>query len=357
MDEIDVVFTMDTTGSMYPCLAEVRRRVSETVKRLFDDIPGIRIGIIAHGDYIDRRTSYVTHCMDLTNNKDALVDFVKGVGRTDGGDLPECYELALRRAREMHWRDGAKKAVVVVGDAEPHPVHYALNTLAIDWKDEVRTMGLGGTTIYAVRCLERSYPQFTKFWELLGEMTPGGATIRLHQFPDIVELIHAICYKQAGNEYLEQYEQELISNMRLNRGIANFIDTLLGRETSTATVMFGSADLESVPPGRFQVLNIDKQMPIKDFVLSTGAEFRKGRGFYEFTKTETIQERKEVVLMDKKSGDMFTGRKAREMIGVPYGTRARLKPADLEKYRIFVQSTSYNRILMPSTMFLYEVMV
>ena len=43
--------------------------------------------------------------------------------------------------------------------------------------------------------------------------------------------------------------------------------------------------------------------------------FRAGRGFYEFTKPEIISNKKEVVLVDKVTGDMFTGSEAFDMIG------------------------------------------
>jgi hypothetical protein len=59
--------------------------------------------------------------------------------------------------------------------------------------------------------------------------------------------------------------------------------------------------------------------------------------------------------MDRKTGDMFSGRKAREMIGLPEGTDARLSPTALAQYRVFVQSTSANRKLVGGTGFLYEV--
>ena len=49
------------------------------------------------------------------------------------------------------------------------------------------------------------------------------------------------------------------------------------------------------------------------------------------------------------------GEKAREMLGLSSGETARIRPASLEKYRVFVQSTSANRRLIKSTRFLYEV--
>src|SRR5215468_8082549 len=77
---VEVVFSFDTTGSMYPCLTQVRRNVKSTVTRLFEEIPGIRIGIIAHGDYCDAGSTYVTKHLPLTDKVDAIVKFVETVG-------------------------------------------------------------------------------------------------------------------------------------------------------------------------------------------------------------------------------------------------------------------------------------
>ena len=41
------------------------------------------------------------------------------------------------------------------------------------------------------------------------------------------------------------------------------------------------------------------------------------------------------------------------MIGA--GGANKIKPTSFDKWRVFVQSTSYNRVLMPGTGFLYEV--
>ncbi|GJD17992.1 hypothetical protein RIVM261_029480 [Rivularia sp. IAM M-261] len=65
MSSIEVVFSFDTTGSMYPCLTQVRRRIKETVTRLMNELPLIKIGIIAHGDYCDAGSTYVTKHFNL----------------------------------------------------------------------------------------------------------------------------------------------------------------------------------------------------------------------------------------------------------------------------------------------------
>ena len=117
---IEVVFSFDTTGSMYPCLTQVRRKIKETVTRLLDEIPGIRIGIIAHGDYCDAGSTYVTKHLDLSGDVATICNFVQNVQPTGGGDAPECYELVLHEAQSLSWTPTNAKTLVLIGDDIPH---------------------------------------------------------------------------------------------------------------------------------------------------------------------------------------------------------------------------------------------
>ena len=162
----------------------------------------------------------------------------------------------------------------------------------------------------------------------------------------------AVCYQQSSNEQLQAYEQEVAKQGRMSRGLNKIFNTTLKREVTSD---YESAVLKAVTPGKFQVLEVDNEISIKAFVLENRLTFKTGRGFYEFTKTETIQGRKEIVLMDRSMGDLFEGEAAREMLGLPMGETVRIKPSNLEKYIVFVQSTSANRKLMRETRFLYEV--
>ena len=60
---------------------QVRRKVSDTVKRLQQEIPGIRMAVIAHGDYCDSYT-YVTKILDFTNDVTKICSFVENVEST-----------------------------------------------------------------------------------------------------------------------------------------------------------------------------------------------------------------------------------------------------------------------------------
>ena len=70
---------------------QVKNRLRETVTRLLRDIPNIRIGIIAHGDYCDEGTTYVTRQIDITSDVDQLVDFVDRTTRSgEEGNFAVC---------------------------------------------------------------------------------------------------------------------------------------------------------------------------------------------------------------------------------------------------------------------------
>ncbi len=344
---IEVVFSFDTTGSMYPCLTQVRRNVKSTVTRLGEEVPGIRIGIIAHGDYCDAGSTYVTQHLPLTSDVDAICRFVESVGPTGGGDAPECYELVLHEARSQPWSADSTRAFVLIGDDVPHPPAH--NPRRLDWRQEAEALTRAGVAIYAVQALNRKHA--TRFYQDLARIS-GGFHVPLDQFSHVTDMVLAVCYRQSGEEQLQRYEQEVTTQGRMTRGLDRMFGTMLGRAPATE---YSAVDLRAVPPGRFQVLDVDRETPIKAFVEENGLRFKKGRGFYEFTKTETIQGYKEIILMDRVSGDFFAGDRAREMLGLPLGETARIRPTDLEKYAVFVQSTSVNRVLQGGTRFLYEV--
>ena len=352
---IDVLISFDTTGSMYPCLTQVRREVGTLVKRLFKEIPEIRIGIIAHGDYCDAPRTITQ--LDLTTDQKAICKFVKTVEATYGGDAPECYELVLHEARKAGWKSGHSKVLVLIGDDVPHGPSYPQNTKKIDWRNELGLLLEANVNVYAVQALGRSHA--TKFYKEVAKKT-GGFHLELNQFSHIGDMITAICYKQQGDDRLRVFETELMEGGRLNRSMDKVFGTLLGREVSVAFTGDRDDGLVPVHASRFQVLMVDDDSSIKDFVHDAGATFKTGRGFYEFTKSVKIQHHKEVILVEQSTGAMFSGSEAREILGLPDGETVTVSPRTTPAlrdggYTAYVQSTSHNRKLLAGTKFLYEV--
>ncbi len=97
----------------------------------------------------------------------------------------------------------------------------------------------------------------------------------------------------------------------------------------------------------------DAVMEIKDFCESAFGTYTVGRGYYQLSKSETIQENKKLVLFDKEQNRYYSGAQARQLLGLaPYGV-VKVKPGSYAKYDLFVQSTSSNRKLMPKTAVLF----
>ena len=119
---VDVVFVLDTTGSMSGLIQTAKEKIWSiaTTMASAQPTPEIRIGLVA---YRDRGDAYVTKVVDLSSDLDSvyatLMDFQAG----GGGDSPESVNKALNDAvNKMSWSQGeqAYQVVFLVGDAPPH---------------------------------------------------------------------------------------------------------------------------------------------------------------------------------------------------------------------------------------------
>lgn len=375
IEAIDVAITFDTTGSMYPCLTQVRRVVSQLCKTLFKDIPDLRLAVIAHGDYCDAGRPYVTQIFDFSKNVNSIVDFVNQVKPTHGGDSPECYELVLHQARtKLTWKSGRSKIIVMIGDDVPHGPEYKQNTLKIDWRNELGLLLEAGINVYGVHAMPGIRSHSKSFYTEIARKT-GGFYLTLDQFSSVTDLIMAICYKQESPEKFMSFAKSVKSSGRMTKSMGDSFRTLsVGieidadefRVTVDAPKRYSYMEdgLRPVPSGRFQVIDVDEEMTIQNFVKAQGLAFQKGRGFYELVrhgkKKYKVQQYKEIILMDRESGDFFNGSEVRRILGLQAqiegkGAVENLAPRALDKYRVFIQSTSYTRVLVPGSSLLYEV--
>lgn len=374
---IDVVISFDTTGSMYPCLTQLRRNAEGAVRRLFAEIPDLHVGVIAHGDYCDARSTYLLKKVDLSADASKVLGFIHDVPASGGGDAPEAYEYALHEARSLSWRAGRAKVLLLIGDDVPHEPSYRDNKLKLDWRNELDLLTEAGVKVYGVHAMPGIRQHSRHFYAEVARRT-GGYYLTLDQFSYITDLILAAAFKQHGDEHLAAYEAEVDKASRLNLSLKRVFSVMLGREippeemepapaphhawaapkpgaSFDADAALKSGTLKPVPAGRFQVIDVDVAADIRTFVQSQGVEFKPGRGFYQLTKAELVQEKKEVVLMEKSTGHFFSGDEARALLGLKPGERGKVHAVALDRFLVFIQSTSYNRKLVPGTKLLYEV--
>ncbi|HEX5062894.1 MAG TPA: vWA domain-containing protein [Kofleriaceae bacterium] len=116
---VDIVFAVDTTGSMGGLLDGAKRTVWSIANQVksIDPNADLRVGLVAYRDLGD---DYVTKDFSLTDDLDAMYVELSSYQAAGGGDVPENVDAALYDAvHKMKWRTGAKKMIFLVGDAPP----------------------------------------------------------------------------------------------------------------------------------------------------------------------------------------------------------------------------------------------
>lgn len=108
-----------------------------------------------------------------------------------------------------------------------------------------------------------------------------------------------------------------------------------------------TANLTPVPVAKYSLAPVSYDIRIDDFVAGYfHRPYQIGEGYYQLTKTETIQPQKSIAILYM--GQLYTGAAARQMLGLPNET-VRVKPDAHPDYVIYVQSTSLNRKLLAGT--------
>jgi molecular chaperone DnaK len=205
---VDALFLFDTTGSMYPYLEEVRRHLADLVREIHAEVPTARTAIMAFGDHCDEGKTYLVKGCDFTSDADRLVEFIRAVEKTDGGDTPEAIEDALFEANRLAWGQEREKALVLIGDAPAHPV--ADCPYRRDYRAEAQQLMERNVRLYTVLC--GSNAEARALFEWLAQRS-GGKFLRLENMQDISDLLVAIALKEGGK--LESFRDKLLAEQRL----------------------------------------------------------------------------------------------------------------------------------------------
>lgn len=124
---LDLMFVIDTTGSMADDIAEVKANVRNIIDQTKASSPDSRFGVIEYRDG-DADAFAARTVISLTDDTDAIVSAVNGMGATGGGDTPEFMLSGISHALDGNagnWRcNPVKKAIIVMADApgkDPEP--------------------------------------------------------------------------------------------------------------------------------------------------------------------------------------------------------------------------------------------
>ena len=166
---IEVVFALDTTGSMGGLIQAAKEKIWSiaTTMASAQPAPEIKMGLVA---YRDRGDAYVTKVLDLSSDLDSMYATLMDFKAQGGGDGPESVNQALDDAiNKMSWSQNKNtyKVVFLVGDAPPH----------MDYQDDVKypvTLTHAkqkGIVVNAIQC--GANPRTTNRWQKIAHLGDG----------------------------------------------------------------------------------------------------------------------------------------------------------------------------------------
>jgi len=138
---LEMVFVLDTTGSMGGLLEGAKQRIWGIVNEVMQSAsrPSVGVGLVA---YRDRGDAYVTKVLPVTTDLDQVYSTLMSYRAEGGGDGPENVRRALADGvHNVGWSpraNGTAQILFLVGDAPPHE----------DYQDEPTTTD---TTAEAVK--------------------------------------------------------------------------------------------------------------------------------------------------------------------------------------------------------------
>ena len=267
---VDVVFVLDTTGSMSDLIRTAKEKIWSIASTMAaaQPTPDIRIGLVG---YRDRGDAYVTRVVDLDNDLDSvyasLMDFQAG----GGGDTPESVNEALYDAvHNMSWsdRDQAYQVIFLVGDAPPH-----MDYNEVRYPEIIASANEKGIVINTIQC--GSLPTTVEPWTTIASLghgdffqvdQSGGAVAFESPFDtEIAELsarLDATRLYYGTDEERKRMLGKVSATSKLNssapvaslarRGVFNSVEggraNLLGEKELVEAVASGAVELDTISP-------------------------------------------------------------------------------------------------------------
>ncbi|MGZ8942193.1 MAG: VWA domain-containing protein [Methylobacter sp.] len=117
---IDIVFVLDTTGSMQGPINALGQNIIGIVDILQKVSSSLNVGFVAYKDYEDEYLTLPFPLRAMTaSSKKELTNFIKGLqaSSTVNKETEEAVEAAIEKAMSFQWRPNVRQFIVVIADA------------------------------------------------------------------------------------------------------------------------------------------------------------------------------------------------------------------------------------------------
>jgi von Willebrand factor type A domain len=300
---VEVVFVLDTTGSMGPLIDGAKRKIWSIATAIVDTNPDadIRMGLVAYRDIGDE---YVTKRYDLTTDIQDLYANLLELRARGGGDWPESVNEALDVAvTKLSWTQGSEicRIMFLVGDAPPH-MNYAQDT---KYPEVLRTARERGILVNAVQA--GGARDTERVWRTIAQMGHGryipipqnGGRVVVIETPydsEIIELqnkINGTVIPYGPREQRGDVEQKTRQAAAAPRAVAAEMAGYLSRNAakSSGAAITGAGDLiADVKAGRQKLAEVKKDY-LPDSMRGMTADERQAFIGKQSAKREALNER------------------------------------------------------------------
>ena len=136
LNDVDLCFVVDTTGSMGSFIQAAQRQLLDTIKLLSaDNSIDLQVGLVEYRDHPPQDTSFVTRIYPLTANLREMQKCINKLKAAGGGDAPEAvYSGVWDACEKIKWRPHSCRFILLVGDAPPHGFSKWLQEMSLEKK-------------------------------------------------------------------------------------------------------------------------------------------------------------------------------------------------------------------------------
>ncbi|KAK2462141.1 hypothetical protein APHAL10511_005839 [Amanita phalloides] len=259
-DKLDILFLVDATSSMQPCIDQVRK----SVKKLQDDLvasgkwsrQNLRFGLVAFRDYPQNGHDYgfVTRQYPFDTDPDALQSNLSILQATGGGDGPEAQVEAFAQALNPGWANDAIKVAILITDSPPHGLNEIGDKFpdgSSDQKDPARIvnrLAKLGVTLHVLSCeptLSLEYDNALDFYRGMVKKASG----RLFGLSDVQKLADFIIGGIVETKSIENIafqKKSYIQSLAAKRINADDISRQLHADLTAAKVKLDTFDVDDI---------------------------------------------------------------------------------------------------------------
>jgi hypothetical protein len=146
-NSLELMFTIDTTGSMGDELSYIQTELEDVIKRVVRDNKDLPVRLSVNF-YRDKQDTYVTKSYPFTSHVDWALKALAKQNASGGGDNPEAVHCALNESVNYHQWGGidTTKLMFMVLDAPPH----AETSIAEQIKSSVKAAAQKGIRIIPI---------------------------------------------------------------------------------------------------------------------------------------------------------------------------------------------------------------